>query len=217
MKKYFAILVIACAFSFLVPEIEVCARFARHLTSTAHAQEGPVAADPSARIARIENGLLLAATIKGQTPTRMNLAERMKHYNAPGVSIAFFENGQITWPRSYGLADGASGRRVTAETLFQSASISKPAAALAVLRLVQEGKLNLDEDVNLKLRSWKIPENEFTKQEKVTLRRILSHSAGMNIQRFPGYASDEAVPTTIQILNGEKPANTVPIRVDTVD
>ena len=146
----------------------------------------------------------------------MNLAERMKHYNVPGVSIAFFENGQIAWARGYGLADVSSGRRVTAETLFQSASISKPAAALAVLRLVQEGKLNLDEDVNLKLRSWKVPENEFTKQEKVTLRRILSHSAGMNIRRFPGYASDEALPTTVQILNGEKPANTAPIRVDTV-
>src|ERR1700676_1059988 len=138
MKKYFAILVIACAFSFLVPEIEVCARFARHLTSTAHAQEGPVAADPSARIARIENGLLPAATIKGQSPARMNLAERMKHYNVPGVSIAFFENGQIAWTRGYGFADVANGRRVTAETLFQSASISKPQAALALLGFCQE-------------------------------------------------------------------------------
>jgi CubicO group peptidase (beta-lactamase class C family) len=173
-------------------------------------------ADSATRIERIENGLLPAATIRGQHVVKMTLAERMKHYNVPGVSVAFFAGGQVTWTRVYGFADVASGRRVTTETLFQSASISKPATALGVLKLVQEGKLNLDEDVNLKLRSWKIPENEFTKREKVTLRRILSHSAGMNIGRFPGYASDEPLPTTVQILHGEKPANTVPITVDTV-
>src|SRR6202795_3890161 len=204
MKKYSATLVIACVLFVVVPGVEVSARFARHVTITGNTKGGPPAADFAARLERIENGLLPAATIKGQSPAGMNLAERMKHYNVPGVSIAFFENGQIAWARGYGLADVSSGRRVTAETLFQSASISKPAAALAVLRLVQEGKLNLDEDVNLKLRSWKVPENEFTKQEKVTLRRILSHSAGMNIRRFPGYASAEALPTTAQILNGEE-------------
>jgi CubicO group peptidase (beta-lactamase class C family) len=216
MKRYFVTLGIACVIFFIVPGVEVSARFGKHLTITGNTKGDPSAPDFAARIERIENGLLPAATIKGQPFAGMNLAERMKHYNVPGVSIAFFENGQIAWTRSYGFADVATGRRVTAETLFQSASISKPAAALAVLRLVQEGKLNLDEDVNLKLRSWKVPENEFTKQEKVTLRRILSHSAGMNIRRFPGYASDEPVPTTLQILNGEKPANTTPIRVDTV-
>ncbi len=183
-------------------------------SSTASPQEASRDAESDVRIQRIENGLLPAATIKGQAVQTMNLAERMEHYNVPGVSIAFFADGKISWTRSYGLADVATGRRVTSQTLFQSASISKPAAALGVLRLVQEGKLSLDEDVNLKLRSWKIPENEFTKEQKVTLRRILSHSAGMNIQRFPGYAAGEPLPTVVQILNGEKPANTVPIRVE---
>jgi CubicO group peptidase (beta-lactamase class C family) len=216
MKKVSGLLVSTFALFFLVPRVEVFARFARHHNISGNAQGDASIPDSTARIARIENGLLPAATITGYPLVGMNLVERMKHYKVPGVSIAFFENGQVTWTRVYGFADVASGRRVTTETLFQSASISKPAAALAVLRLVQEGKLNLDEDVNLKLRSWKIPENEFTKQEKVTLRRILSHSAGMNIRRFPGYASGEALPTTVQILNGEKPANTEPIRVDTV-
>ena len=216
MKKVSTLLVSACAIFFLVSGVAVFARFARHHTIAGNPQGDASIPDSTARIARIEKGLLPAATIKGQPPAGMLLADRMKHYNVPGVSIAFFENGRIAWTRAYGFADIAGARRVTSDTLFQSASISKPAAALAVLRLVQEGKLNLDEDVNLKLRSWKIPENEFTKQEKVTLRRILSHSAGMNNRRFPGYASDEALPTTVQILNGEKPANTEPIRVDTV-
>jgi len=105
---------------------------------------------------------------------------------------------------------------VTSETLFQAASISKPVTALAALRLVQEGTLSLDENVNDKLRTWKVPDNQFTAQQKVTVRRILSHSARINVQGVPGYASDEPIPTVLQILKGEKPANTDPIRVDVV-
>lgn len=80
-------------------------------------------------------------------------------------------NDKVTWARSYGLADIATQKPVTSDTLFQAASVSKSVTALAALRLVQEGKLELDEDVNLKLKSWKVP--EFTKNEKVTLRRLL--------------------------------------------
>jgi CubicO group peptidase (beta-lactamase class C family) len=132
------------------------------------------------------------------------------------VSIAFFEQGKISWARGYGYADVASKKPVTPETLFQAASISKPVASLAVLRLVQDGKLSLDEDVNVKLKSWKVPENEFTKEQKVTLRRVLSHSAGTTVHGFAGYASDETVPSVAQVLNGEKPANSEPVRVDVV-
>jgi CubicO group peptidase (beta-lactamase class C family) len=220
MKKCITILFFATSLFLLVtlrvPVNAVLARTPSQLDLATSARGTVDKSESGPRIKRIENGLLPAATIKGQAVQSMQIAGRMKHYNVPGVSIAFFENGQIIWTRAYGLADVATRRPVTPETLFQSASISKPAAALGVLRLVQDGKLSLDEDVNLKLRSWKIPENEFTKDQKVTLRRILSHSAGMNIQRFPGYASDEPLPTVVQMLNGEKPANTVPIRVDTV-
>jgi CubicO group peptidase (beta-lactamase class C family) len=82
--------------------------------------------------------------------------------------------------------------------------------------LVEHGKLSLDEDVNRKLVSWKVPENESTKDQKVTLRRLVSHSAGLTVHGFPGYAVGEPIPTLIQIFNGEKPANTAPIRVDIV-
>ena len=172
--------------------------------------------DLDARITRIENGLLPPVIIIGQPAQAMNIADRMKHYNVPGVSIAFFGEGRILWTRTFGFADVASKKPVSAETLFQAASISKPVSALAALRLVQDGTLSLDEDVNVKLRTWKVPENEFTKDDKVTLRRILSHSAGLTVHGFAGYASDEPVPTIVQILNGEKPAKSPPIRVDTV-
>jgi CubicO group peptidase (beta-lactamase class C family) len=179
-------------------------------------QKGANEAGQNARIQRIENGLMSGAQIRGQAPKRMTIRDRMQFYKVPGVSVAFFEQGKISWARGYGYADLATKRPVTPETLFQAASISKPVASLAVLRLVQDGKLSLDEDVNVKLTSWKVPENEFTAEQKVTLRRILSHSAGTTVHGFAGYASDEAVPTVAQVLNGEKPANSEPVRVDVV-
>ncbi len=179
-------------------------------------QQSPSDAALAARIARIEDGLLPPVVIKGQPLAPMSIADRMAHYKVPGVSIAFFDHGQIIWTRAYGFADVAAKKPVTPDTLFQAASISKTASALAALRLVQEGKLNLDEDVNVKLRTWKVPENEFTEKEKVTLRRILSHSAGLSVHGFPGYAAGAPLPTLVQILDGQKPANTEPIRVDVV-
>src|SRR5262249_25102841 len=119
--------------------------------------------------------------------------------------------------RAYGTTELGGSTPVTTKTLFQAGSISKPVAAAAMLALVQEGKLSLDEDVNVKLKTWKVPENEFTKDQKVTLRRLASHTAGLTVHGFPGYDIDEKLPTLVQILNGEKPVvNTAPIRVDFV-
>jgi CubicO group peptidase (beta-lactamase class C family) len=122
----------------------------------------------AARIARIENGLLPAVVIKSQAARAMKLSERMQYYKVPGVNVAFFDREKIIWTRAYGLADIATNKPVTSETLFQAASISKPESALAALHLVQEGKLSLDENVNDKLRTWKVPDNQFTAQEKRT-------------------------------------------------
>jgi CubicO group peptidase (beta-lactamase class C family) len=168
-----------------------------------------------ATINRIVNGLLPAAIIKGQPTPRMTLADRMNYYNVPEMSMAVLDHGEVAWARGYGLADKAANNPVTPETLFQAASVSKSVTALAALRLVQQGKLNLDEDVNIKLVSWKVPDNEFTKNEKVTLRRLLSHTAGMTVPSVGGYRAGEYMPTTVQILNGEKTSNE-PVRVDGV-
>ena len=167
-------------------------------------------------IHRIENGLLPGIFITGQTAHGMKLIDRMKHYKVPGVSVAFFARGKILWTRAYGYANVSRMDAATPETLFQAASISKSISALAALRLVQEGKLNLDEDVNVKLKGWRVPDNDFTHEQKVTLRRILSHSAGLTVAGFPGYPAGDPLPTVSQILDGERPANTKPVIVDAV-
>jgi len=169
-----------------------------------------------ARIQRIENGLIAnpGIVLKGQPPNTAALLERMKQYRVPGVSIAVINNYEIEWEEGYGARETGGSSPVTPETLFQAASISKPVAAAAALYYVERGILGLDEDVNSRLRSWKIPENAWTRKGKVTLRELLSHTAGLTVHGFPGYAEGKALPSLRQILDGVKPANTPPIKVD---
>jgi CubicO group peptidase (beta-lactamase class C family) len=171
--------------------------------------------DLEKRIQRVESGLLLSNTSGHPGPT-MKLVDRMQSYKTPGVSIAVINDGKLEWARGYGVLEVGSNRPVTTETRFQACSISKPTSAMAAVYLVQRGRLNLDEDINQKLVSWKVPENEFTKDKKVTLRRLLSHTAGLTVSGLRGYASDEQVPALSQILDGIKPANSAPIRVDMI-
>jgi len=132
----------------------------------------------------------------------------------PGLSLAVTDHGKIVKAQGYGVTEKGGKTPVTASTLFQAGSVSKPVAALGALHLVEQGKLTLDDDVNAKLVTWKVPDNELTAENKVTLRRLLSHSAGLTVHGFPGYAVGAPVPTVVQVLNGEPPANTAPVRVD---
>ena len=166
------------------------------------------------RIERIQNGLLPAVLVKGDPVTTTKLADRMAALHVPGVSIAVIHDGKIEWARGFGVTR-EGGPPVTPDTLFQAASISKPVAAMAVLRLVEAGKIGLDTDVNQYLKTWKVPENSFTAKTKVTVRELLTHTAGLTVHGFAGYADGAPVPTLVEVLNGEKPANSAPIRVDT--
>jgi CubicO group peptidase (beta-lactamase class C family) len=146
----------------------------------------------------------------------MSLTERMKHYNVPGVSLAVINDYQVEWAKGYGVLETGSIEPVTPDTIFQAGSLAKPVVAVAALNFVEGGILGLDDDINRSLVSWHVPDSEFTTNEKATLRRLLSHSAGMTVAGFRGYAQGEEIPTLQQILDGEAPANSPPIRVFTV-
>jgi CubicO group peptidase (beta-lactamase class C family) len=152
--------------------------------------------------------------VKGDVHAAHTLRERMIALHVPGVSVAVIHHGAIEWAQGFGVMK-VGGAPVTAETLFQAGSISKPVAALAALKLVQEGKLSLDADVNTELKRWKLPYGPEAKGKIVTLRELLTHTGGTTVHGFPGYAMGEPVPTLVQVLNGEKPANTPAIRVET--
>lgn len=168
----------------------------------------------STRIEKTENGLRPPVIIGTDEP--WNIFDRMQRYAVPGLAVAVVDSFEIAWIKGYGVVDAEAGGPVTEETLFQAASISKPVTAVIALRLVERGVLDLDEDVNTKLSSWKVPENEFTRERKVTIRRILDHTAGTTVQGFRGYAEDEPVPTILDVLDGRPPSNSDSIRVDRV-
>jgi CubicO group peptidase (beta-lactamase class C family) len=186
------------------------------LLAACQARPGLILPDPraeqQARIRRVQARLLPQVLVQGERPWQIE--ERMRHYGVPGVSVAVIDGFEIAWAQGWGVADVDTGAPVTADTLFQASSMSKPVAAAAALRLVQDGRLALDEDVNASLRSWKVPESPFTRRSPVTLARLLSHTAGLSVPGTPGFAPGEPRPTLLATLDGLPPANTRPVRVD---
>jgi CubicO group peptidase (beta-lactamase class C family) len=161
--------------------------------------------ETESKIKQVENNL--CGWVQTGTDDKWNLLERMKKYHLNGISIAVIHNYKIEWARGYGIADVAENRPVTEKTLFQAASISKSLNSLAVLRLVEEKKIDCDSDVNKYLKSWKFPYDEKSKGKKITVKELLSHTAGLTVHGFPGYEAGKPLPSIIQILNGQKPAN----------
>ena len=176
-------------------------------TMTAFAADDPL----QQRIARIEQGLLPAVMLEGAPPVKRKLADEMARLGVPGVSIALIHGGEVEWAKAYG-AVTPGGAPVTTSTLFQAASISKPVAAMGALKMVEEGRLELDRDINSYTALWKLPKD--ADNNAVTLRQLLSHTAGTTVHGFPGYAAGAPLPTLVQILNGAKPANTGGVHVN---
>lgn len=162
------------------------------------------------RISSVENNLIGLTAEKRFR--RWSLQQRMAFYNIKGLSIAVINNYRIEWAKGYGWADIDENRLVRENTLFQAASISKSLNGMGILKLVQDGKLTLDADINEYLRSWKFPYDEISGSRRITLAALLSHTAGVGIHGFPGYEPTDTIPTLIQILDGLSPANTSPVR-----
>jgi CubicO group peptidase (beta-lactamase class C family) len=134
--------------------------------------------------------------------------ELMETFKVPGFSIAVIKDFEIHWAKGYGVADTETGKAVDNETLFQAASISKPVAAMAVMKAVQDGVFSLDDDINTILTSWQLPASEFTESHPVTPRMLTSHTSGLGDGfGFPGYKPGTPIPNAVQIMNGEEPSN----------
>ncbi|MHC9084055.1 serine hydrolase domain-containing protein [Luteimonas sp. RIT-PG2_3] len=173
------------------------------LVQAAHAdQTAPAYANTLRRAVVFENG----------SDRKLSLAERMERWKVPGISVSVINNCEIVDSHGFGIT-GKNGIGVRSDTLFQAASVTKPVAALAALRLVEQGLLSLDSDVNAELQSWKVPASPFVDGHPVTLRGILSHSAGLVPGGYGGYPHGEPVPTLIQTLDGVTPARPKPVQV----
>ena len=140
----------------------------------------------------------------------------MDFYDVPGVSIAVINNYQVDQVHTFGVTNIETGEPVAEQTLFQAASMSKPVAAIGAMMMVEDGLMALDADINNYLTSWKVEDNEHTVTEKVTLRRLIGHSAGTTVHGFGGYSQSQSLPTLVEILNGDGNANSGAVVVDTI-
>jgi CubicO group peptidase (beta-lactamase class C family) len=163
------------------------------------------------KIKQVEDNLGTWVQLK-DTSLPYGIKERMAFYKVPGVSIAVIHHYQLEWARGYGWADLAEKRPVTTQTLFQAASISKSLNAVGVLKLVQDGKIDLKTDINHYLKSWQFPYDSLSKNKIITVANLLSHTAGLSVHGFGGYTPGDSLPSVIQILNGQRPANSPAVR-----
>lgn len=151
----------------------------------------------------------IALASKGEMGTFIK--KKMEQYNVPGASIAVIKDFKIEWAKGYGVRDKKTNTPVNTKTIFQAASISKPITAVAVMDAFRSKRLSLDENINKMLTSWKIPKSDFTKSKPVTMKLLLSHTSGVTGFRYKGYTTKDKLPTLLQSLKGEKPANTEPV------
>ncbi len=164
------------------------------------------------KIEQVENSLMPFVPIKGFKG--WNILDRMKYYHVPGVSIAVIKDYKIAWAKGYGLADTTKKIPVTTATMFSAGSISKFLMAATALKMVENGQIALNSPINDYLSSWKITENDFTKKTPVTLRMLLSHSAGTSQSSYFGFTPNQPLPTIVEILSGATIAETRPVVVN---
>ena len=155
----------------------------------------------------LQHGLDIHAP-DGLVVQNADLAEAMRKLHIPSVDVALIESGRLAWSHVFGTAPD--------NAIYQAASLSKLVTAVAALRLVDRGVLDLDRDVNDYLTGWRVPENDFTRDHPVTLRQLLSMTAGIGVPGYPGYEPGQKLPTLQQILDGAPPANSPPVRVEAI-
>lgn len=163
-----------------------------------------IACAPDRRIAALESSL--PAVTSGDSTIQLSLTEWMDTLGVPGVSIAVIDDYRIIWAKGYGTMTAGEGALVTQNTLFQAASIAKPVTALALLHHAQDGTFDLDADIRSILTGWSLPEGGADSGSTITLRQLLSHTAGIRAEGFMGYERGTPLPSTLQILNGSAPA-----------
>ncbi len=159
------------------------------------------------RFAGLEHALEIDGP-DGRTAESLELGAALHKLNIPSVSIALIDRGELAWARAFGDA--------STRTLYQAASMSKLVVAVGALRLVQQGGLDLDRDVNEALVSWHLPASSLTNGRPVTLRGLLSMTGGIGVPGYVGYEAGASLPGLLQILDGVPPANSPQVRVERV-
>ncbi|MEL6835274.1 MAG: serine hydrolase domain-containing protein [Bacteroidota bacterium] len=146
--------------------------------------------------------------------TTTSMEERMAAEQTKGAALLVMVDGEVLLQENWGWRDAEQQLPVENETIFQIGSMSQPVTQFAIMRLVSDGVLDLDTDINQYLSSWQLPENKITANKPVTIRDLCLHRRGFKFPYKPdGFAAGQAMPNHLQLLNGEKPAQNPPVRL----
>ncbi|WP_169472245.1 serine hydrolase domain-containing protein [Pedobacter hiemivivus] len=138
--------------------------------------------------------------------------ELTKKETVPGLAVAVIRNGKIAWIQCIGYADVANKKPVTVHTIFNIGSVSKVVSAWGLMQLTERGLINLDTPVNQSLTRWTIPPSPYN-LSKVTLRRILSHTAGLSVHGYGGFEQGTKLLTLEESLEGKTKRNGESVRL----
>ncbi|WP_312318782.1 serine hydrolase domain-containing protein [Stenotrophomonas sp.] len=163
--------------------------------------------------AALDAGLRPGVLEPGDSLPRWSLQQRMSEHHVPGVAIAVLRDGKLVHAAGYGVRAAGSDAPVNADTLFSVGSVSKVVTAATTLRLVADGRLDLDQNIQHYLTDWRVPSTAATPHPLITLRMLLSHTSGLGVHGFADYLPGEALPTLLQTLDGVPPAKNQPIRL----
>jgi CubicO group peptidase (beta-lactamase class C family) len=152
------------------------------------------------QIKQFENNLNGRIKIEGESS---KIADRMAFYKVKGLSVAVVKDYKVLWAKGYGWADEKQKIPVTDKTLFMAGSISKSINGMGMLKLSQDGRIDLTADINTYLSSWKFPYDSVSHGKKISSLNLMSHTAGLN-RGGPHYFPGDTLPTLIQILNGDR-------------
>jgi CubicO group peptidase (beta-lactamase class C family) len=156
------------------------------------------------KIRQVESNLMPWIQKTDSAWVRYSMEERLAFYKVPSLSIAVINDYEVEWTKAYGFSDLAERHWASDSTIYQAASLSKSLHSFCVHLLAQDGKLPLDEDIRPYLKSWKIPENSYSKGQKITIQHLLSHTAGFNKHGFENYEIKN-LPTLDELLRTVKP------------
>ncbi len=158
------------------------------------------------RKSAVENGLRAPVAVAGAPDPGANIRDRMAYYGVPAVSIAVAIDGKLAWADGY-------GEGIDASTVFQAASMSKAVAATGIVTLAAREGLDIDADITPHLGAFDLAAVN-PKGVTVTLRKLLSHTAGATVSGFPGYATGKTIPSNLEVVAGSDHTNTDPVTID---
>ena len=172
-------------------------------------------ADEATRLqVAVEQGLRQPVVFENETVSTFSVLDRLSFYKVPGLSFALINKGKVAWSNGYGNLSSSSDKPVTRNTVFQAASIAKPVTAFAVMRMQDTGKIDISKPINAYLKSYQLAGAQPGAEKLISFENLLNHSSGLSAGGYMGYVQGDAIPTDVQTLLGQEPANTKAVAVE---